>query len=94
MKNFKDPITGQLFAYEDDADIFVKDGLVPISDEDVAAIHAANEAKYVVSKRIAELRALLSKSDYKVLPDYDKNNESIKTQRQAWREEIRTLEAQ
>jgi hypothetical protein len=94
MKNFKDPLTGQLFAYEDDADAFIKDGLIPLSDKDVAAIHAANEAKYVALQRIAELRALLANSDYKVLPDYDKDNEGIKAQRQAWREEIRTLEAQ
>jgi len=44
--------------------------------------------------RIAELKALLNESDYKVLPDYDKDSEAIKAQRQAWREEIRTLEAQ
>jgi len=44
--------------------------------------------------RIAELKALLNNSDYKVLPDYDKPDENIKAQRQAWREEIRTLEAQ
>ena len=44
--------------------------------------------------RIAELKALLNDSDYKVLPDYDKDSEAIKAQRQAWREEIRTLEAQ
>ena len=46
------------------------------------------------AERIAELKALLTNSDYKVLPDYDKDSEAIKTQRQAWREEIRTLEAQ
>ena len=44
--------------------------------------------------RIAELKALLTNSDYKVLPDYDKDSEAIKAQRQAWRAEIRTLEAQ
>jgi hypothetical protein len=42
--------------------------------------------------RIAELKALLTDSDYKVLPDYDKDSEAIKAQRQAWRDEIRTLE--
>ena len=42
--------------------------------------------------RIAELKALLNDSDYKVLPDYDKDSEAIKAQRQAWREEIRALE--
>jgi hypothetical protein len=44
--------------------------------------------------RIAELKRLLTNSDYKVLPDYDKDSEAVKAQRQAWREEIRTLEAQ
>jgi hypothetical protein len=45
-------------------------------------------------ERIAELKALLTNSDYKVLPDYDKDSEAIKAQRQAWREEVRQLEAQ
>jgi hypothetical protein len=46
------------------------------------------------TERIAELKALLNDSDYKVLPDYDKDSEAIKAQRQAWREEVRQLEAQ
>jgi hypothetical protein len=46
------------------------------------------------AERIAELKQLLLDSDYKVLPDYDKPSEAIKSQRQAWRDEIRTLEAQ
>ena len=44
--------------------------------------------------RIAELKQLLADSDFKVLPDYDKTNDTIKAQRQAWRDEIRTLENQ
>jgi hypothetical protein len=44
--------------------------------------------------RIAELKQLLTNSDYKVLPDYDKPDEDIVSQRQAWREEVRQLEAQ
>jgi hypothetical protein len=44
--------------------------------------------------RIVELKKLLVDSDYKVLPDYDKNADAIKADRQAWREEVRTLEAQ
>jgi hypothetical protein len=46
------------------------------------------------AERIAELKALLNNSDYKVLPDYDKPDEDIVAQRQAWREEVRQLEAQ
>lgn len=40
---------------------------------------------------IQKLKKLLSDSDFKVLPDYDKPNENIKAQRQAWRDEIRQL---
>jgi hypothetical protein len=44
-------------------------------------------------QRIAELKKLLSESDFKVLPDYDKDVIAIKTQRQEWRNELRTLES-
>jgi len=43
--------------------------------------------------RIAELKAFLAQTDHKVLPDYDKPDEAIVAQRQAWRDEIRELEA-
>jgi hypothetical protein len=46
----------------------------------------------LTAHRIAELKALLAASDYKVLPDYDKPDEAIVAQRQAWRDEIRELE--
>ena len=62
------------------------------SDYDLATIYAAEETAKNKADRIAELKVLLANSDYKVLPDYDKNSEDIKAQRQAWREEIRTLE--
>jgi len=43
-------------------------------------------------RRIADLKQLLSESDYKVLPDYDKPSDEVKAQRQAWRDEIRSFE--
>lgn len=55
---------------------------------DPAKLQAMTDAK-----RIAELKQLLADSDYKVLPDYDKTDEAITAQRQAWRVEIRTLES-
>jgi hypothetical protein len=96
MKHYKDPATNDLYAYEADGsqDAFIKEGLVAVADEEVAAIRAAQDAVNAVPNRIAELKALLNDSDYKVLPDYDKPDEDIVSQRQAWREEIRTLEAQ
>ena len=43
--------------------------------------------------RIAELKQLLSETDYVALSDYDKSKPEVLTQRQAWRDEIRELEA-
>lgn len=49
---------------------------------------AANDA------RIAELKRLLAETDFKAMPDYDQDNTAILAERQAWREEIRTLEGE
>jgi hypothetical protein len=64
------------------------------TDAEITAEVARLTALEPINARIAELKALLNDSDYKVLPDYDKPDENIVAQRQAWREEIRTLEAQ
>lgn len=44
--------------------------------------------------RIAELKQLLANTDYKMLPGYDRPSEEIAVQREAWRLEVRALEAQ
>jgi hypothetical protein len=51
------------------------------------------EAKARVD-RIAELKKLLADTDYKMLPGYDRPTEEIAVQREAWRLEVRALEAQ
>jgi hypothetical protein len=43
--------------------------------------------------RIAELKQLLADTDYIALSDYDQDKPEVKAQRQAWRDEIRELEA-
>jgi hypothetical protein len=43
-------------------------------------------------ERIAELKRLLAETDYVALSDYDKEKPEVLTQRQAWRDEIRSLE--
>jgi len=42
MKHYKDPETNEIYAYESDGsqDAFIKEGLVPISDEDLAILRA------------------------------------------------------
>ena len=42
--------------------------------------------------RIAELKQKLRETDYVSLPDYDKDKPEILADRQAWRDEIRSLE--
>jgi hypothetical protein len=54
-------------------------------------IDQAKKAKAAKEARVSELRKLLADSDYKDVADYDKPNEDVKTQRQAWRDEIREL---
>jgi hypothetical protein len=64
---------------------------------DMAAVNAEAqrlEALEPIKARITELKRLLAESDFRVLPDYDKDSEEIKAQRQAWREEVRQLENQ
>ena len=68
--------------------------MIDLTQLKTAEQKAAEAQAKANAERIAELKALLTNSDYKVLPDYDKDSEAIKAQRQAWREEIRTLEAQ
>jgi hypothetical protein len=64
------------------------------TEAEITAEVARLTALEPIKARIAELKALLTNSDYKVLPDYDKRDEDIVSQRQAWREEVRQLEAQ
>lgn len=45
------------------------------------------------AERIAELQQLLRDTDYVALSDYDKDKPDVLLQRQAWRTEIRELEA-
>ena len=45
------------------------------------------------SARIAELKKLLRDTDYVALSDYDKDKADVIAQRQAWRDEVRELEA-
>jgi hypothetical protein len=68
--------------------------MIDLTQLKTAEQKAAEAQAKANADRIAELKALLTNSDYKVLPDYDKPDENIVSQRQAWRLEIRTLEAQ
>ena len=60
----------------------------------IIKIDAAKVAEKARVDRIAELKQLLADSDYKMLPGYDRPTEEIAVQREAWRIEVRALEAQ
>ena len=52
---------------------------------------AAESAQKQREQRITELKRLLAETDYVALSDYDQDKPELKAQRQAWREEVRTL---
>ena len=55
---------------------------------------AQEKAQADAQTRITELQQKLRDTDYVTLPDYDKDKPEILADRQAWREEIRSLEAE
>ena len=57
-----------------------------------AAEIQAEKDQQAKERRITELKRLLAETDYKVMPDYDKPEQKIVSDRQAWRDEIRRLE--
>jgi hypothetical protein len=44
------------------------------------------------AERLVELKRLLAETDYVALSDYDQDKPEVLAQRQAWRDEIRSLE--
>jgi hypothetical protein len=60
-----------------------------VRDKTPEQITTAQAAQAVL--RIAELKRNLAETDYVALSDYDKSKPDVLAQRQAWREEIRTL---
>lgn len=63
MKHYKDPKTGDLYAYEADGsqDQFIKPGLLPVTDDEAEAIRAANAPELprseVIRARLEEIDA-------------------------------------
>ncbi len=54
---------------------------------------AAEQSQQQAQQRISELQQKLRETDYVGLQDYDKDKPEILADRQAWRDEIRQLEA-
>jgi hypothetical protein len=67
--------------------------MIDISKIKTAEQKAAEAAQASKEARILELQQLLRDTDYVALSDYDKDKPDVLAQRQAWRAEIRELEA-
>ena len=96
MKHYKNN-SGQVFGFDDDQLHLVTPDMVEITLEEIDELNKPTPEQ-LKQHRIAELKQLLSASDFKVLPDYQATktqaeNDSIIAQRALWREEIRGLEA-
>lgn len=91
MKHFKTP-KNEIRAIDSDQESLIESDWVELSDAELAAALALTPAQLKQS-RITVLKDKLASSDYKLMPDYDKPSETIKQQRQSWREEIRALSA-
>jgi hypothetical protein len=59
MKHYKDANTNEIYAYEADGsqDAFIKEGLVAITDAEVASIRAAQQAAAEAALTYAQKRA-------------------------------------
>jgi hypothetical protein len=82
----------EIFAYEEDGsqDYLIGDK-VAITIEEIEAINKAKEDEYKSSLeyRIQEAKAYLASTDFKVLPDYDKEPSEVIAKRAEAREFIR-----
>ena len=93
MKNYIDPVTKEVYAYESDGsqDEFIKDGLVPISDADLVILRAPTAAT-LQSQANAKAQAYLASTDWMVLRQADSGEvmpNNIKDARAAARLEIK-----
>jgi hypothetical protein len=69
----------------------VEDIPAPEPEPELTPEELAEQAK---QERIAELKHFLRDTDYVALSDYDEHKPEVLAQRQAWRDEIRVLEAE
>jgi hypothetical protein len=90
MRYFKDT-KNKFFGIAEGQDVLIQSDWIEVTKADIDAANAPTPEQ-LNQLRISELKQLLSESDYKVLPDYDKPDNGIRAQRQEWREEIRQLE--
>jgi hypothetical protein len=89
MRYFKN--SDQIFAVQMGQEDIIQPDWVELSEGELASALSPTKTQARMG-RIADLKQLLSDSDYKVAPDYDRPNEAVRAQRAAWRAELRSLQ--
>lgn len=88
--------------FEPTEEVVIRDGLVEITKKEFEQIvyeinNPTPTPEQLKQQRINELRQNLDQTEYKFNSDYDRKDTQewleLKAQRQAWRDEIRELEA-
>ena len=90
MKYFKDK-NGEVFAYEDDGskDYLIGDKVKMTEEEVELHINPPKTEEQIVAEKVAEAKAYLASTDFKVLPDYEPKSDEVITLRATAREFIR-----
>ena len=94
MKYYINQETKEIFAYKADGsqDEFIQEGLIPISDEELAELRAPKEVD-ITAQKVAVAKQYLSDTDFKMLPDYEPKDgedmEAIRVKRAEAREFVR-----
>lgn len=91
MKYYKDK-NNQVFAYEEDGsqDHLIGDKVPMTSEEVEAHINPPKTEAKILAEKIAEAKAYLASTDFKVLPDYEPKSDELIALRATAREFIRT----
>ena len=98
MKHYKNT-NNEVFGFDNNQLHLVTSDMVEMSDSEFQEFcNPTPTPEQLKQTRIAELKQLLANSDFKVLPDYqasktEAENKAVFEQRQAWRDEVRELEA-
>lgn len=89
MKYYKQ--NNEVFAYEEDGsqDHLIGDKVLMTAEEVEAHINPPKTEAMILAEKVAEAKAYLALTDFKVLPDYEPKSDEVITLRATAREFIR-----
>lgn len=91
MKYYKDT-QNNVYAYEDDCsqDHLIDDKTAMTDEEVEAHLNPPKTEAQILAEKVAEAKAYLASTDFKVLPDYEPKSDEVVALRATAREFIRT----